>query len=59
MLGEKDKSRGISTNPNTIITNLSSDLLTEGEYDILQYGLKHGLATRPKENNILIYAEDI
>ena len=34
-------------------------MLTAGEYDILQYGLKHGLATRPKENDILGYAEDI
>ena len=34
-------------------------MLTEGEYDILQYGMKHGLATRPKENNILAYVEDI
>ena len=34
-------------------------MLTEGEYDILQYELKHGLATRPKENDILASAEDI
>ena len=34
-------------------------MLTEGEYDILQYGLKHGLSTRPKENDKLGSAEDI
>ena len=46
---EKDKNRGISTNPNSIITNLSSHVFTDGQYEILQYELKHGLATRPKE----------
>ena len=59
LLEERDETRGISTNPNTIITNLSSHVLTKGEYDILQYGLKHRLATHPKENDILAYAEDI
>ena len=31
LLEERDKNRGISTNPNTIITNLSSHVLTESE----------------------------
>ena len=34
-------------------------MLTEGEYDILPYGLKNGLAIRPKKNDILVYVEDI
>ena len=59
LLEERDKNRGISTNPTTIITNFSSYVLTNDEYDIFQYGLKHGLATLPKENDILVYAEDI
>ena len=41
LLEKRDKNRGISTKPNPIITNLSSHVLTEGEYGILQYGLKH------------------
>ena len=41
LLEERDKNRGISTNPSTIKSNLSSHVLTEGKYDILQYGLKH------------------
>ena len=45
--------------PNTTVTNLSIHVLTEGEYHILQYWLKHGLATRPKEHEVLAYAEDI
>ena len=59
LLEERDKNIGISTNPNTIIINLSSHVLTEGEYYILQDGLKHGLATCPKENDTLAYAENI
>ena len=34
-------------------------MLTEGEYDILRYGLKNGLAIRPPKNDILVYVEDI
>ena len=34
-------------------------MLTEGEYDILPYGLKNGLAIRPQKNDILVYVEDI
>ena len=34
-------------------------MLTEGEYDILPYGLRNGLAIRPKKNDILVYVEDI
>ena len=59
LLEERDRNIGISTNPNTFITNLSSNVLTEGEYYILQDGLKHGLATCHKENDILAYAENI
>ena len=59
LLEVRDKNLGISTNPNTIITNLARNVLTEGEYYILQDGLKHQHATCPKENDILAYAEDI
>ena len=34
-------------------------MLTEGEYDILPYGLRNGPAIRPKKNDILVYVEDI
>ena len=34
-------------------------MLTEGEYYILPYGLKNGLAIRPPKNDILVYVEDI
>ena len=32
-------------------------MLTEGEYDILQYRLKHGHVTRPEENDVLAYVD--
>ena len=53
LLEERYKNKGISANPNTIITNLSSHVLTKDEYHAFQNGLKRRLATRLKENNIL------
>ena len=44
---------------NTVVNNLSSHFLSNNEYSILKFGLKHGLAIRPNEINILAYAEDI
>ena len=38
---------------------MSSNVLMESEYYILQDGLKHGLATCPKENDTLAYAENM
>ena len=38
---------------------MSSHDLSNEELSILKFGLKHGLATRPNESNILPYAEDI
>ena len=39
---------GLISNPNDIITNLTGDTITKEEESILRFGLKHGLATRPK-----------
>ena len=49
----------IYPNPNVTITNLSSRVLTNDEYETLQYGLKHGIAIKPKDNEIFAIAEDI
>ena len=50
---------GLTNNPNDIITNLTGDTITKEEESILQFGLKHGLATRPKESDIIATAESI
>ena len=50
---------GTYPNPNVCITNLSSRILTNNECETLQYGLKHGIAIKPKDNEIFAIAEDI
>ena len=59
LLKEKNELNDIYDNPNIVVTNLSSDVLSNEEYSTLKFGLKYGLATRPNESNILAYAEDI
>ena len=50
---------GTYPNPNVTITNLSSRIITNDEYETLWYGLKHGIAIKPKDNEISAIAEDI
>ena len=50
---------GTYPNPNVIITNLSSRILTNDEYETLQYGLKHGIAIKPKDTEIFAIVENI
>ena len=50
---------GIYPNPNITITNISSRVLTNDEYETLQYDLKHGIAIKPKYNVIFAIADDI
>ena len=55
----RDQINGVTGNPNTIVTNLSSFELSNDEYSLLRFGLSHGLATRPKEMETFALAEDI
>ena len=50
---------GISDKPNSVIRNLSSRNLNNMKYKILTYGLKHGIAISPKQNNILASIEGL
>ena len=50
---------GTYPNPNVTITNLSSRILTNDEYEILQYSLKHVIAIKPRDSEIFAIAEDI
>ena len=54
---EKSKKEGTVNNPNKILWNFSSHVLTSEEYQTLKFGLKHGLARKPDENEILASAE--
>ena len=59
VIKEKNKENKIQENLNPVATNLSSHDLSNEELSILKFGLKHGLATRPNESNILSYTKDI
>jgi hypothetical protein len=59
LLREHAINTGIKNNPNEIITNLTGDELTTEEASILRFGLKHNLATRPSETQIIATAESI
>ena len=53
LISENKAINGISENPNSVITNLSSQNLNNNECKILTYGFKHGIAKSPKQNDIL------
>ena len=57
LLREKSQIEGTAENPNRIIWNFSSHPLENEEYQTLQYGLKHGIAKKPNEDEILASAE--
>ena len=50
---------GLRQNPNEIVTNLTGDTITTEHESNLRFGLKHGLATRPKESDVIAPAESI
>ena len=59
LIMEKRIQEGIHNNPNNLITNLTNVTLSNNEVKILKYGLKHGLAIRPKESEMIVIMEDI
>ena len=48
---------GIHTNTNKIIINLTDNQLTNEQYSALQYGLKYGIASQPKDPDLIASAE--
>ena len=59
LIVEKKIKDGINQNPNELITNLTGRQLTDEEIEILKVGLKHGIASRPRESEMIVIAEDI
>ena len=56
---EKRIQEGVHNNPNDLITNLTNVILSNNKIEILKYGLKHDLAIRPKESEMIVIMEDI
>ena len=56
---DKQLKDGIKPNPNPLISNLTGLTLTAEETEVLMLGLKHGLAIRPKETEIIAIVESI
>ena len=50
---------GIHNNPNKVITNLTDNILSHYEIEILKYSLKHDAAIRPKGSEMIVIMEDI
>ena len=50
---------GTKKNPNNLITNLTDETLTKEETDVLILGLNHGIALRPREDEILPVIEGL
>ena len=59
LIMEKRIQEGIHNNPNDLITNLTNVTLSNNEIEILKYRVKHGLAIRPTELEMIIIIEDI
>ena len=57
MIVKKAMQDGVHKNPNEVITNLTGEVLSKEEIDVLTLGLKHGIAMRPKEDEMIPVAE--
>ena len=56
---EKRIQYGIRKNPNEVITNITDTTLSNYETETIKYSLKHGVAIRPKESEIIVIMEGI
>ena len=59
LIMEKRIQVGIHNNPRNIISNLTNATLPNNKIEIFKYGLKHGLAIRQNESEMIVIMEDI
>ena len=59
LIMEKRIQVGIHNNPRNIISNLTNVNLPNNKIEIFKYGLKHGLAIRQNESEMIVIMEDI
>ena len=50
---------GVKQNPNALITNLTGNELSPDEVEILNLGIRYGIATRPTEEEMVCVMEDV
>ena len=55
----KHSAEGLEENPNDTIVNLTGQLLSDEQMEVLKLGLRYGLATRPNHFEIMSVAEDV
>ena len=53
LFGKKQQEDGLDINPNNIIWSLTWRTISNEEYEVLRYGLYHGIATHPNTSDIL------
>ena len=56
---EKKMRDGLYNNPNDLTINLTSRILSDDDAETLKCGLKHEIATRPIENELIVIVENI
>ena len=56
---KKQEEDGLKENPNNVIWNLTSGILSNEERQVLRCGFNHGIATNLKESDILTSAESV
>ena len=59
LLEIKRTSEGSMDNPNETIVNFTNHILSPGELDVLKFGLRYGLTTRPNKFQIIAVVEDV
>ena len=59
LFNKKQEEDGLKDNPNNVISDLTSRILSNEECQVLRYGLNHGITTSLKESDILASAESV
>ena len=59
LFNKKQEEDGLKDNPNNVISDLTSRILSNEECEVLRYGLNHGISTSLKESDILASAESV
>ena len=56
---KKQQENGLDTNPNNIIWSLTWRTISNEEYEVLRYGLHHGIATHQNTSDVIATAESV